>query len=78
VKMTVSRLEQQCLPNGTDSLLVRALANSKLVGHACATRWNFEGRQICWVAQLCVDPGFRMRGVATQVFRMMAIFDVMS
>lgn len=65
--MSVDRLRQQSLAPGTDSVLVRGLAGSKLAGYAFATRWDYDGRQICWVTQLCVDPEFRGQKLATKV-----------
>ena len=70
VKMSAARLQEQSLPKGTDSVLVRAVAKEKLVGYAFATRWSYEGRQMCWVTQLCVDPEFRGQKLATKVIKM--------
>jgi hypothetical protein len=66
--MTPARLEEQSLTEGTDSVLVRAIAKNKLAGYAFATRWNYQGRKMCWVTQLCVDPEFRGMKLATNVF----------
>jgi GNAT superfamily N-acetyltransferase len=69
IKMSPSRLREQVLPPGTDSILVRGLAGSSLAGYACATRWEHEGRRICWVTQLCVAPEYRGQKLATRILR---------
>ncbi|PVI04393.1 hypothetical protein DM02DRAFT_586383 [Periconia macrospinosa] len=66
-KMSVDRLREQSLAPGSNSVLVRGLAGDKLAGYAFATRWDYEGRQICWVTQLCVGPEFRRQKLATQI-----------
>jgi ribosomal protein S18 acetylase RimI-like enzyme len=65
--MSVDRLREQSLAPGTDSMLVRGMAGTQLAGYAFATRWVYEGRQICWATQLCVDPEYRGQKLATQV-----------
>jgi len=47
VKMSAERLREQTLPPGTQSGLIRDMVGSKLAAHACATHWDYEGRQIC-------------------------------
>jgi hypothetical protein len=74
--MSTARLQEQSLTKGTDSVLVRALAEDKLAGYAFATRWNYEGRQMCWVTQLCVDPEFRGMKLATKVFLIETIIEI--
>ena len=67
VKMSVQRLREQSLAPGTNSVLVRGLAGSSLAGYAFATRWDHQGRQICWVTQLCVAPEYRGQKLATRI-----------
>ncbi|RMZ69554.1 amp-binding enzyme [Pyrenophora seminiperda CCB06] len=66
-KMSVDRLREQSLAPNTNSVLVRGMASEKLAGYAFATRWMYEGRQICWVTQLCVDHEYRGKKLATQL-----------
>lgn len=66
IGISVERLRKNYLAPGTNSVLVRGMADDRLVGHALATRWIYEGRQICWVTQLCVNPEYRRKGLATQ------------
>jgi hypothetical protein len=65
--MSKDRLRKQVFPPGTDSVLVRATIHGKLAGHVFATRWEHEGRKICWITQLCVDRDFRRKSLATKV-----------
>jgi hypothetical protein len=67
VKMSPTRLQDQSLTKGSNSVLVRALSKDRLVGYAFATRWEYQARQVCWVTQLCVDPEFRGMKLATTV-----------
>jgi len=67
VKMTKNRLREQSLAPGTDSVLVRAMVDGKLAGHAFATFWEHEGHKIGWITQLCVGRDFRRNGLATKV-----------
>ena len=67
MKMSKNRLHEQSLAPGTDSVLVRATVDGKLAGHAFATFWDYEGRKIGWVTQLCVGRDFRRNGLATKV-----------
>ncbi|KAF2687255.1 hypothetical protein K458DRAFT_415517 [Lentithecium fluviatile CBS 122367] len=67
VKMNAVRLRSQSLPEAGENTHMRAILRGELVGHAFATRWLYEGRQICLVTQLCVKPEFRRKGVATQL-----------
>jgi GNAT superfamily N-acetyltransferase len=67
--MTLERLRAQSLAPGTTSVLIRGLTegSGELAGYAFATRWQYEGRTICWVTQLCVAPEYRREGLATKV-----------
>ncbi|KAL1603762.1 hypothetical protein SLS60_005352 [Paraconiothyrium brasiliense] len=67
VKMSVARLREQCLAPDTRSVFVRALSNGELAGYVFATRWDYQGRQVCWVTQLCVSPAFRGQKLATKL-----------
>ncbi|OAG39851.1 hypothetical protein AYO21_05917 [Fonsecaea monophora] len=67
VRMSPSRLREECLPDRADNYFVRAMAGNNLVGHALATYWNSAGHQVCWVTQLCVDPQYRRRRLATRL-----------
>jgi hypothetical protein len=48
-------------------MLVRATLGKELIGNVFATSWEFEGRMVCWITQLCVKEKWRRRGAATQV-----------
>jgi len=65
--MSVDRLRQQLLPAGADNYHVRAMIGTVLAGHVFATRWKYEGGQVCWITQLCVDSKYRRHRVATQL-----------
>ncbi|KIW28090.1 uncharacterized protein PV07_07774 [Cladophialophora immunda] len=67
VRMSLERLRQECLADRAENYLVRAMAGNSLVGHAFATCWDVDGRQVCWVTQLCVDPQHRRRRLATRL-----------
>ncbi|OAG06282.1 uncharacterized protein CC84DRAFT_1164585 [Paraphaeosphaeria sporulosa] len=67
VKMSAERLRQQSLAPGTRSVLVRAVSGDKLAGYAFATRWDYQGRQVCWITQLCIDPELRSQKLATKI-----------
>lgn len=69
IKMSVERVREQVFPPGTDSILVRGLAGTELAGYAFATRWEYQGRRICWVTQLCVAPEYRGQKLATNILR---------
>lgn len=69
IKMSVERVREQVLVPGTNSILVRGLAGSSLAGYAFATRWEYQGRQICWVTQLCVAPEHRGQKLATEIMQ---------
>lgn len=67
VRMNAQHLREQSLAPGTNSVLVRGMVGYELAGYAFATRWTYEGRQICWVTQLCVKHEYRGKRLATQV-----------
>jgi hypothetical protein len=66
--MTKDRLRAQSVAPGTDSVLVRAMVDGNLAGYAFATRWEYQGRKICWITQLCVGHDFRGQKLATKVY----------
>jgi GNAT superfamily N-acetyltransferase len=56
------------------NVLVAAWCGEEWVGHAGAVRWEAsrdeegrEGKTVVWISQLVVKPGFRRRGLATEV-----------
>ena len=72
--MSANRVKEQCLAVGGENSLVRALNGNELAGYAFATRWEYEGRQICWITQLCVKPEYRGHRLATRVIRILFTF----
>ncbi|KAI1614083.1 hypothetical protein EDD36DRAFT_216116 [Exophiala viscosa] len=67
VRMSASRLHEECLPKDAESFHARARTGDQLVGHVFAVRWMSEGQQVCWVTQLCMDPKYRGHGLATRL-----------
>jgi hypothetical protein len=67
VRMNSARLKQQCLPAGADNVYVKVMDGSTLAGNVFATRWVYEGRNMCWITQLVVSGSYRKHGLATQV-----------
>ena len=65
--MNADRVRKQLFPPGADNHYTRVLADGKLAGYALAARWPYVGQTICWITQLCVDPKYRRRGLATKV-----------
>jgi hypothetical protein len=65
--MSPATLVKQILPQEGKNMLVRATLGEDLIGNAFATSWEFDGRTVCWVTQLCVKEKWRRRGLATQV-----------
>jgi len=65
VRMSPDRLRQQVLPANANNFHARATCGGELAGHVFATRWNYEGREICWITQLCIDPKYRRHRLAT-------------
>jgi len=63
VKMSAAKLRAQCLVG--DACLVTCHEEDRLVGHAFATTWDYEGGKVCWVTQLVVSSDHRRRGIAT-------------
>ncbi|MCJ1476724.1 hypothetical protein MMC13_005392 [Lambiella insularis] len=69
MRISPSKLRQQCLPPGVRNTYVCAHLNDQLVGHAFATRWLPRGRPVCWITQLVVSASYRRRGLATQLLQ---------
>lgn len=67
VRMTADRLRAQCLPEGSRSTYVMVTIDGVLAGNAFACRWEYSGRQVCWVTQLVVHSDYRERRLATSL-----------
>src|SRR5436305_4097885 len=65
--MGINMLQSQCLPTGTRNVYVRVNVEGQLVGHVLASRWNYNGRNFCWISQLVVSRPFRNQGLATKL-----------
>ncbi|KAK3324074.1 hypothetical protein B0T19DRAFT_427680 [Cercophora scortea] len=83
VKMSGSRLRNQCVPAGADCSYVSVTVDGTLVGYAFACRWGYQGRQVCWVTQLVVHREYRERRLATRLLEKLRdpddeIFGIMS
>lgn len=63
--MSKDRLRAQCLPPGADCSYVRVTVDGHYAGHACACRWKYGDKVVCWVTQLVVDRNHRERRLAT-------------
>ncbi|KAK3687398.1 hypothetical protein B0T22DRAFT_534810 [Podospora appendiculata] len=83
VKMRGSRLRSQCLPAGADCSYVSVTVDGILAGNVFACRWDYQGRQVCWVTQLVVHRDYRERRLATRLLEKLRdpddeIFGIMS
>lgn len=68
VRSSPARLKLDCLPEApARNFLVQAKDADILIGHVLATRWIFEGLEMCWITQLCVRERYRHQGLATKV-----------
>ncbi len=65
--MNASRLREQSLPEGSDSIYTRAIIDGVLVGHTFACRWKYQDRNVLWITQLVVRSYFRQRRIATSL-----------
>lgn len=64
--MSPSRLRGYCVrPEARNTLVTVTADDGVLVGHAFASRWKYEGQQVCWVTQLVVHRDYREQGLAT-------------
>ncbi|KAH9851392.1 hypothetical protein C2E23DRAFT_830748 [Lenzites betulinus] len=71
VKMSAAKLRKECLSAPENSLIVTCFLEGDLVGHACVTKWRYEGGYIGWITQLVVDNRHRRRHMATNMLRML-------
>ncbi|KAG1775130.1 hypothetical protein EV702DRAFT_1120677 [Suillus placidus] len=69
VKMTGSKLRSQSVSVPDHTVLVTCFQHDKLVGHAFASVWSFEGGVAGWITQLVVDRSLRKRYIATQLLQ---------
>jgi hypothetical protein len=67
IRMSPQRLEGQCIPPSARTSYVQARIGDELVGNVFATRWTYQGRNVCWITQLCVISKYRHQGLATKV-----------
>ncbi|KAK3386023.1 hypothetical protein B0H63DRAFT_523349 [Podospora didyma] len=83
VKLSGPRLRSQCLPAGARCSYVSVTVDGTLAGNAFACRWDYQGRQVCWVTQLVVHRDYRERRLATRLLEKLRetddeIFGIMS
>ncbi|KAG9532269.1 hypothetical protein KCU93_g1277, partial [Aureobasidium melanogenum] len=68
IRSSPARLRSDCLPGApARNFLVQAKDADVLVGHVLATRWTFQGLNMCWITQLCVCKKYRHQGLATKL-----------
>ena len=68
VRLSSSRLREQCLFDDRCCLALSTLADGSVVGHAFATRFRYNNvGWFSWITQLVVGSSFRRRGVATKL-----------
>ncbi|KAL2282158.1 hypothetical protein FJTKL_11196, partial [Diaporthe vaccinii] len=60
-------LASQCLPEGPRSTYIMVTVEGVLAGNAFACRWEYEGRQVCWITQLVVHSDYRERRLASSL-----------
>ena len=70
VRLSPARLREQCVFNGTCSVVIAKLGD-ELVGHAFTTKfWYAAGESyVSWITQLVVSSDHRSRGVASSLCR---------
>ncbi|KAG2135116.1 hypothetical protein DEU56DRAFT_981205 [Suillus clintonianus] len=73
VKMTASKLRSQSVSIPECTVLVTCFQHEKLVGHAFASVWSFEGGVVGWITQLVVDKSLRRRYIATQLLQTLKV-----
>ncbi|OAA68081.1 Acyl-CoA N-acyltransferase [Niveomyces insectorum RCEF 264] len=83
VRMSASRLREQCLPVGAQCSYVSVTVDGVLAGNAFGCRWMYNGQQVCWVTQLVVHRDYRERRLATRLLEKLRknedeIFGIMS
>jgi len=66
--MSPKKLKEQILPAAAEAknIYVRILINGNLAGNVFGTRWMYQGCEMLWVTQLCVDSKYRNQGIAKQ------------
>ncbi|KAF5323171.1 hypothetical protein D9619_013734 [Psilocybe cf. subviscida] len=69
VKMSAARLREQSLSVPDQTVLATCKIDDKLVGHAFATVWSYDGGKVAWITQLVVDQSVRRRYIATQLLQ---------
>jgi hypothetical protein len=67
IRMSPQRLEEQCIPPSARTTYLQARVGDELAGNIFATRWSYEGPNVCWITQLCVISKYRHQGLATKV-----------
>jgi len=67
IRLSLHRLKEQCIPPSARSTCVQARVNNELAGNVFATQWTYQGRNVCWITQLCVGSKYRHQGLATKV-----------
>lgn len=69
VRMSPQMLKSKCMAaDASQNIYVRVtIHESELLGNVFATRWKCEGRNVCWITQLCVRKDFRHQGLATRL-----------
>ncbi|KAF2183688.1 hypothetical protein K469DRAFT_727945 [Zopfia rhizophila CBS 207.26] len=67
VRMGVNMLKSQCLPPCMRNVYVYIKIEGQLAGNVFASRWNYDGRNFCWISQLVVSSTFRKQGLATKL-----------
>ncbi|CAM1503449.1 Fc.00g082250.m01.CDS01 [Cosmosporella sp. VM-42] len=71
VTLSAKRLRDQYLPANTDCRYTMATtSDDTLVGNAFTCRWDWDGKNVCWVTQLVVHKEYRGKGIATTLLRM--------
>ena len=67
IRMSPQRLKEQCIPPSARNAYLQVRVNNELAGNVFASRWTYEGHNVCWVTQLCVSIKYRHQGLATKV-----------
>ncbi|KAH0353079.1 hypothetical protein KCU81_g1851, partial [Aureobasidium melanogenum] len=76
VRSSPARLKSDCLPEApARNFLVQAKDADVLIGHVLATRWAFEGLDMCWITQLCICKRYRNQGLATKLLAKLSEHD---
>ncbi|KAK7408898.1 hypothetical protein QQX98_008902 [Neonectria punicea] len=70
VTLTAKRLREEYLPEDGECRYTRVTSDGKLVGNAFTSRWNWNGKRVCWVTQLVVHRDHRGKGIASILLKM--------